>query len=64
MAPETDVPDAVRSPTFPRVEDAFLTGYCARKVGEVTTLHHGAFSCGEMVPRWGRAGAREQGSQI
>lgn len=34
-----------------KVEDAFLTGYCARKVGQVTTLHHGAFSCGEMVPR-------------
>jgi len=32
-----------------RVEDAFLTGYCARRVGGVHKVHHEKFSCGELV---------------
>jgi len=31
------------------VEDAFVTGYCARKVGGVTTRHNKGFSCGQLV---------------
>jgi len=34
-----------------RVEDAFLTGYCARAVGGVRKYHNQAFSCGELVER-------------
>ena len=32
-----------------RVEDAFLTGYCARRVGGVRKIHSDKFSCGELV---------------
>jgi len=32
-----------------RVEDAFLTGYCARAVGDIRKYHNQHFSCGEMV---------------
>ena len=34
-----------------RVEDAFLTGYCARVVGDVRKYHNTHFSCGELVER-------------
>ena len=34
-----------------RVEDAFLTGYCARAVGGVKKYHNQYFSCGELVQR-------------
>jgi hypothetical protein len=34
-----------------RVEDAFLTGYCARAVGDVRKYHNPHFSCGELVER-------------
>ena len=34
-----------------KVEDAFLTGYCARRVGGVRKVHQERFSCGEMVVR-------------
>jgi len=34
-----------------RVEDAFLTGYCARAVGGVKKYHNQHFSCGELVQR-------------
>jgi len=34
-----------------RVEDAFLTGYCARKVGDVKKVHNKNFSCGQLVDR-------------
>merc|ERR1711983_355574 len=32
-----------------KVEDAFLTGYCARRVGGVRKIHSDKFSCGELV---------------
>ena len=32
-----------------RVEYAFLTGYCARVVGDVRKYHNPHFSCGELV---------------
>jgi len=35
--------------TLVKVEDAFLTGYCARKVGGVRKIHSDKFSCGELV---------------
>jgi len=35
--------------TLVKVEDAFLTGYCARRVGGVRKIHHEKFSCGELV---------------
>ena len=34
-----------------RVEDAFLTGYCARAVGDVRKYHNPHFSCDELVER-------------
>ena len=34
-----------------RVEDAFLTGYVARRVGGVRKVHSDKFSCGELVMR-------------
>jgi len=34
-----------------RVEDAFLTGYCANKVEGVRREHHQKFSCGQLVSR-------------
>ena len=34
-----------------RVEDAFLTGYVARRVGGVRRVHSDKFSCGELVSR-------------
>ena len=34
-----------------RVEDAFVTGYCARAVGDVRKYHNPHFSCGELVER-------------
>lgn len=34
-----------------RVEDAFLTGYCAKAVGDVEKHHDNQFSCGELVAR-------------
>jgi len=32
-----------------KVEDAFLTGYCARALGGVEKVHHPKFSCGQLV---------------
>jgi hypothetical protein len=32
-----------------KVEDAFLTGYCAKALGGVDRVHHAAFSCGQLV---------------
>lgn len=32
-----------------KVEDAFLTGYCAKALGGVNRVHHAAFSCGQLV---------------
>ena len=32
-----------------RVEDAFLTGYCARALGNVEKVHSPKFSCGQLV---------------
>ena len=32
-----------------KVEDAFLTGYCARRVGGVRKVHQERFSCGQLV---------------
>ena len=32
-----------------KVEDAFLTGYCARRVGGVRKVHQEKFSCGQLV---------------
>ena len=37
--------------TITRVEDAFLTGYCARALGGVTREHNHLFSCGQLVAR-------------
>ena len=37
-----------RSPST-RVEDAFLTGYCARALGGVEKVHDHNFSCGQLV---------------
>ena len=34
-----------------KVEDAFLTGYCARRVGGVRKVHQERFSCGQLVER-------------
>ena len=34
-----------------RVEDAYLTGYCARRVSGVRKVHNSRFSCGELVQR-------------
>lgn len=34
-----------------KVEDAFLTGYCARRVGGVRKVHQEKFSCGQLVVR-------------
>ena len=34
-----------------KVEDAFVTGYCARRVGGVRKVHQERFSCGELVVR-------------
>jgi len=32
-----------------KVEDAFLTGYCARAAGNVERVHNTLFSCGQLV---------------
>jgi len=34
-----------------RVEDAFLTGYCATRAGGVERVHSNLFSCGQMVDK-------------
>jgi len=34
-----------------RVEDAFLTGYCARRIDGVNKVHSDLFSCGQLVDR-------------
>ena len=35
-----------------KVEDAFLTGYCARRVGDIKKIHNDKFSCGQLVNRY------------
>jgi len=47
-----------------RVEDAFLTGYCARKVGDVKKHHNPHFSCGELVDRDCRMSTSYTGHKI
>jgi len=34
-----------------RVEDAFLTGYCADRLGNVDRVHSNLFSCGQLVDK-------------
>ena len=34
-----------------RVEDAFLTGHCASRVGGIQRVHNNIFSCGQLVNR-------------